>query len=190
MYAEKLNRTYYDEAIIEDKNGDPAYEIISIVTVKKLKELSENPKTIEVKISIENNGMSTQTRMIEEFEREKKKPKILSEITLNPSNKITEEEVMMINTQPVTPEVRQSLVEKIKTWRKNSSDEQKEDFLLIQPEENQNDEPKSHEEEKVTDKGINQDEHQSPAEIDPQPSTSGVNCKALRRDSESLGEAP
>lgn len=104
------------------------------MSIRKLKEQSEVPKMISVKMSIDNNTMSTNVQVIEESETERKKPKIISEITLKPAEKVqiknivdnmtTEpvegnkatEEIMFLSSQPIPPETKQILMEQIKTW--------------------------------------------------------------------------
>lgn len=95
----------------------------------------------------------------------------------------------MLSSQPLTPKAQQVLKEQIKTWKINNPEEEKgnlDNILFIRGEVNMKDEmPNSHEKIKVANERNNENAQQSPKKTkqsNPQPSTSGVNQKALRQD--------
>lgn len=136
FYADRFSRTFYDEMTIWDEEGNPEYEVTSVVSIRKLKMQKTIPKKIEVNMSIDNNA--TNIQITKEAETDKRKPRIISEVTIRPAdtkqnkknsaiisskemNKSDEEEIMFLSEHEMQKEEKQNLTNQIKTWRKNNT---------------------------------------------------------------------
>lgn len=177
FYTDRFSRTFHKETTICDDEGSPDYEIDTIVSIRKLKKQKDIPKRIEINMTIDNNAMSTNINIIKETEMDRKKPRIMSEITIRPADKekrkvtptkeSNDEEIMFLSEHEIQDEEKQNLSNQINMVRKNSSRSNREfeNLFLIN---SQGDE-----------KASQKDDSTLPTQ--PMPSTSSVNTKALRQ---------
>lgn len=66
LQSEKMNRTIYDEVILPDKIDEPEYEVISMITIKRLKEQTTTAKPINLNLTIDGNKVSRNIMFVEE----------------------------------------------------------------------------------------------------------------------------
>lgn len=87
--AENMCRVFFDKSRLENKEGSPEHEIMTIVAVRNLKQTPDIVKPINVNITIEGNNMTKNVMYVKEGDLVI--PGNLGEISKEKLKEITEE---------------------------------------------------------------------------------------------------
>ncbi|KAM0736904.1 hypothetical protein ACS0PU_006553 [Formica fusca] len=65
LHNEKMSRTIYDKIMLPDENGEPEYEVTSIISIKRLKKKLTTTKPINLNLTINEDDVTRTIMYVE-----------------------------------------------------------------------------------------------------------------------------